>query len=73
MKIGSTYFEKYNINMNKYKTLPALVMAIFTSNFYNEEQNIKIMKCNVEKDITSAYLGGSVESYNKNIVKNATH
>jgi len=33
MIMSKAFFEKYNINMTKYKTLPALVMAIFTSNF----------------------------------------
>jgi len=37
--------------MTKYRTLPALVMAIFSSNFYNEDLNIKVIKGGVEKDI----------------------
>jgi len=35
--------------------------------------NIKVIKGGVEKDIRSAYLGGIVETYNKNIIKNASH
>ena len=30
--MNKAFCDKYNINMNKYKTLPALVRAIFTSN-----------------------------------------
>jgi len=71
--MSKAFFDKYNINMTKYRTLPALVMAIFSSNFYNEDLNIKVIKGGVEKDIRSAYLGGIVETYNKNIIKNASH
>ena len=48
-----------------------MAMGIFTSNFYDAAPQIKFIKGNLEKDIRSAYFGGIVESYNKNIVKNA--
>jgi DNA polymerase type B, organellar and viral len=71
MKMSKNIFDKYNINLTSYKTLPALTMAIFTSNFYNEDDEITVIKGTVEKDIRSSYFGGIVDTYNKNIIENA--
>ncbi len=44
-------------------------MAIFTSQFYDEDHKIKIIKGIVEKDIRSSYFGGNVGVY-KNVMLN---
>ena len=54
--MSESIFERFNINMTKFKTLPSLAMAIFTSKFYNEDNEIKMIKGTVEKDFRSAYF-----------------
>jgi len=60
IKITVSIFERFNINMTKFKTQPSLAMGIFTSNFYNEDFEINMIKGTVEKDLRSASYGGIV-------------
>jgi hypothetical protein len=59
-KISKYYYDRYSVNITSYKTLPSLAMGIFTSNYYDEELDIRMIKGQVEKDIRSAYFGGAV-------------
>jgi len=69
MKLVSTfYYDKHSINITKYKTLPSLTMAIFTSGYYNEDFNIKMIKGKIEKEIRSSYFGGAVHVPSNGIV-----
>jgi hypothetical protein len=54
-------FDKYKLNLTKFKTLPSFVMAIFTSNYYDENHEIKIIKGSLENKIRDAYYGGGVQ------------
>lgn len=57
-KFAGEILELFDINIIKYKTLPSLAFLIFLSNFYNKENNqIKIIKDDVKKNIKTAYYG----------------
>lgn len=55
-------FERYKLNMTDFLTLPSLAKAIYTSNYYNEDHEIKVIKGVVESEIRSAYYGGMVQN-----------
>jgi DNA polymerase type B, organellar and viral len=61
-KFSVNIFNEYNLNITKFKTLPALALGIFTSNFYDEIENlnIKMIKGKIEEDIRQSYFGGNV-------------
>jgi len=70
-KFSVNIFNEYNLNITKFKTLPALSLGIFTSNFYAEVQNlnIKMIKGKVEEDIRNSYFGGNVGVFANEINK----
>lgn len=55
-------FDRYHLNMTDYLTLPSLAKAIYTSNYYDEGHEIKVIKGVVESEIRSAYYGGMVQN-----------
>jgi hypothetical protein len=57
--------------MTKFYTLPGLAIAVYFSNYHDPDQQIKMIKGIVEKDIRSAYKGGIVNNYNTQLIKNA--
>lgn len=62
-KFGREIFNEYSLNITNFRTLPSLALAIYTSNYYNEKNNIKLIKGKVEKDIRDSYFGGNVDVY----------
>ena len=52
------YYEKYSLNMMDYITFPSFAKAIFTSNYYNEDHEIKVIKGKIEDQIRTSYHGG---------------
>lgn len=44
------------------------VGGVFTSNFYDEYHEIKVIKGRIEKDIRSSYYGGLVQVLAKGVV-----
>jgi hypothetical protein len=63
-KASEYYFEEYKLNMSNYLTLPSLSLAIFGSNFFNNEKySIKMVKGPLEKYLRASYFGGNVQSY----------
>jgi len=68
LKFSKTYYEKYHVNVTKYRTLPGLTFAMFTSNFYDEENTIKMVKGSLETDIRSSYFGGNVDVFAHEII-----
>jgi hypothetical protein len=71
LKFSKTYYDKYQVNVTKYRTLPGLTFAMFTSNFYDEENSIKMVKGSLEKDIRSSYFGGNVNVFIHEIIGEA--
>ena len=55
-------FDRYHLNMTDFLTLPSFAMAIFSSNYYDEGHEIKVIKGVVESEIRSAYYGGMVQN-----------
>lgn len=57
---GRGGFEKYNLNITNFYTLPGLTIAAYFSHYHNKDNDIKMIRGQVEKDIRSAYQGGIV-------------
>jgi hypothetical protein len=56
------------LNLTNFTTLPSLAKGVFTSNYYDEDHEIKVIKGSIEKDIRSSYFGGMVQVLAKDIV-----
>lgn len=67
VKLNDSIFHNYNLNITRFKTLPSLSMAVFTSGYFDEDFNIKVIKGFVEKDIRKGYFGGNVNVYENEI------
>ena len=57
------FYDKYSLDITKYRTLPSAIFAAYTSNYYDESYNIKMTNGFIEKDIRSAYFGGNVDVF----------
>ena len=70
IKFSKNIFNDYSINITSYSTLPSLNLAIFTTKYYNEqENNICMIKGKIEEDIRTAYFGGNVDVFINEIDK----
>jgi len=69
LKFNEKIFNKYSLNITNFVTAPKLAVGIFTSKFYNNDLNIKMVRGNVEKDIRSSYFGGNVNVFINKIDK----
>jgi len=67
------YFDRYSLNMTKFLTLPSLAIAVYFTNYHDQDHEIKMVKGIVEKDIRSAYKGGIVNNYNTQLISNANY
>ena len=69
LKFRDRIHESYNLNVTKFKTLPGLALAAFTSKYVPEnlKPEIKMIKGALERKIRSSYFGGNVEVYINNI------
>lgn len=67
------YYEKYNLNMMDYITFPSFAKAIFTSNYYNEDHEIKVIKGKIEDQIRTAYFGGMLHVRNNKEILSGFH
>jgi len=63
MLSSKEFFQKYNMNMTEYLTLPAFSLAVYSTKYYNEEHNIKFIKGLPEKQIKQAYFSGNISVY----------
>jgi hypothetical protein len=62
-------FDKWNLNINNFPTLPSVAMGLFRSKFLREDE-VCIIKGVSFKDIKESYTGGSTDMfipYGKNI------
>lgn len=65
LKFRNNINEKYRLDITKFKTLPELALAIYTSNYVpnNLKSKFKMIKGNLETLIRSAYFGGNVDVF----------
>ena len=61
-KFNQLIFNQFNININKYPTLPSLSFAIFRTH-YNKEEKMHMLSGQVYNDIKKSYTGGAVDMY----------
>lgn len=62
IKFNNIIFEKYNLNINNYPTLPSLAFAIFRAHYLLENTIIEISG-KIYNDIKKSYTGGAVDMY----------
>jgi len=70
-KFNNNIFNKYQLNITNYKTLPGLVLAAYTSNYIpsNLKSELKMIKGDLEREIRTAYYGGNVNVFINEINK----
>lgn len=58
-------YNKYNLNITKFKTLPGLALAVYRSSYLPESfrSELKIIKSDLAQKIRTSYFGGNVEVY----------
>jgi len=71
LKFKENIFNKYNLNVTNYKTLPSLALAAYTSSFIpsNLISDFKMIKGDLEQEIRSSYFGGNVDVFINKIDK----
>lgn len=64
-KFNKNIFSKYQLDITKYKTLPSLVLAAYTSNYIPNHliSELKMIKGDLEREIRNAYFGGNVDVF----------
>lgn len=67
------YFERYNLNMMDNLTLPSFAKDIFTTNYYDQNDQIKVIKGRLEDQIRSSYLGGMIHVRNSKEIHQGSH
>jgi len=67
------YFERYNLNMMDNLTLPSLAKDIFTTNYYDQNDQIKVIKGKLEDQIRTSYLGGMIHVLNSKEINQGYH
>ena len=65
IKFNNNIFSSYDLNITKFKTLPSLALAVYTSNYLpdNLKTEVKMIKGELEKEIRLAYFGGNVDVF----------
>jgi len=65
IKFNDNIYEKYNLNITRYKTLPGLAIAAYLSSYLPENliKDLKIIKGELETEIRGSYFGGNVEVF----------
>ena len=75
IKFRNSIYNKYNLNITKYKTLPSLALAAYCSSYIPSHlaPELKRIKGELEREIrSSAYFGGNVDVL-MNEIKTAYH
>jgi hypothetical protein len=65
IKFSENVYNKYNLNITKFKTLPSLAMYTYCSSYLPEnlKSELKIIKGEPEKELRTAYFGGNVDVF----------
>jgi len=61
-KYNQLIFNKFNLNITKYPTLPSLAFAIFRTHYLKKE-SIHMISGKIADDIRTGYTGGAVDMY----------
>lgn len=69
VKFNHIIFDKWNLNINSYPTLPSLSFAIFRAHYLKENTIVDITG-KIYEDIKKSYTGGAVDMY---IPQNESH
>jgi hypothetical protein len=70
-KFNKNIFNKYSLNVTKFKTLPGLALAVYRSTYIpdNLKRDLKMVKGELEREIRSSYFGCNVEVFINEISK----
>ena len=65
LKFRDNIFNKYQLDITKFKTLPGLSLAAYTSSYFpdNLKSEFKMVKGELEREIRTAYFGGNVDVF----------
>lgn len=65
LKLRNSIHSKYNLNVTKFKTLPSLALAIYTTKYLpnNLVPEFKMIKGGLENKIRTSYSGGNVDVF----------
>jgi len=65
LKFRDNIFNKYQLNITKYKTLSGLALAVYSSAYIPNSliSDLKMIKGELEKEIRSSYFGGNVDVF----------
>nr|AAC33727.1 B type DNA polymerase [Cyclocybe aegerita] len=61
-KFNTLVFNKFELNINKYPTLPSLSFALFKTK-YLKENEVHMLSGSIATNIRKSYTGGSVDMY----------
>lgn len=64
-KFNNNIYNKYQLNITSFKTLPGLALAVYNSSYLPEKfkSEIKMIKGELEREIRSSYFGGNVDVF----------
>lgn len=64
-KFSDIIYNKYQLNITKFKTLPGLSLAAYRSSYLPENLNkkLKMIKGGLENEIRKSYFGGNVDVF----------
>ncbi len=70
-KFSIKIYDKYQLNITNYKTLPGLALSVYKSSYIpdNYKKKIKMIKGEVENEIRKAYFAGNVDVFINKINK----
>jgi hypothetical protein len=71
LNFRDSIYKNYQLNITKFKTLPGLVLAAYTSSYLPKIliPDLKMIKGELEKEIRSSYFGGNVDIFINKITK----
>ena len=65
IKFNNNIYNKYSLNITKFKTLPSLAITSYFSSYIpdNLKKDIKVIKGEIERDLITSYFGGNVDVF----------
>ena len=65
IKLYKNIYDKYQLNITKFKTLPGLSLVSYISSYLpgNLKPELKMIKGEIEREIRSSYFGGNVDVF----------
>lgn len=70
LKFRDSIHNKYSLNITKFKTLPGLTLAIYSSKYIPRKlkPQLKMTKGSLETKLRTSYFGGNVEVYVNEVI-----